>query len=160
MPTRSKVLGDGTICGEETLRVARGFKGFVANFVVVKYMGDTFLDLSYEKREYCLSNDILLCFPIVFVVTGTIGGKHEHLSEMHASARGQGRESQGHTALALSGLWLSIYAHHATWETRVAEIAGRIPLLSRPLHQCIGEDVRRSCELCVEMDPAVRRRSR
>ena len=36
---------------------------------------------------------------------------------MHASTRGQGREGQGPTALALSGLWLSVDVHHAAWET-------------------------------------------
>ena len=53
--------------------------------------------------EYCLSNDILLSFPFMFVVTRAIGGKYGRMSEMHASARGQGREGQGHTALALRG---------------------------------------------------------
>ena len=110
---------------------------------------------AFKFREYCLSNDILLSFPIVFVVTRAIGGKYGRMSEMHASAPGQGREGQGHTALALSGLWLSIYAHHAAWETRVAEVAGCVPLLSRPLHERVGEDVRRPCELRAEMDPAL-----
>src|SRR5262245_31718887 len=70
------------------------------------------------------------------------GGKHGRLSEMHASARGQGRESQGHTALALSGLWLSVYALHAAWETPVAAVSRRVPLLSWRLDERLGEDVR------------------
>jgi hypothetical protein len=45
--------------------------------------------------EYCLSNDILIFFPLVFVVTRAIGGKHGRLSEMHASARGQGWQGPG-----------------------------------------------------------------
>jgi transposase len=42
---------------------------------------------------------------------------------MHTSARGQGREGQGQTALVMSGLWLSVYVHHAAWETTVAKVA-------------------------------------
>jgi hypothetical protein len=61
---------------------------------------------------------------------------------MHASARGQGREAQGQTALVMSGLWLSVYVHHSAWETTVAKIAGRLSLLSRRLDECLGEDVR------------------
>ena len=77
------------------------------------------------------------------------------MSERHASARDQSRNGQGTTALALSGLWLSIYAYHATWKTLVAEITGRVSLLSRCLHEHLGEDVRRPCELCAAMDPAL-----
>jgi len=52
---------------------------------------------SYVKTygEYCLSNDILIFFPIAFVVTRAIGGKHGRMSEMHASARGQGWQGPG-----------------------------------------------------------------
>jgi hypothetical protein len=85
---------------------------------------------------------MLVCFPIVFIVTRAIGGKHERLSEMHASARGQGREAQGQPALALSGLWLSVYALHAAWETTVAKIVGCLSLLPRRLDERLGEDVR------------------
>src|SRR5215510_2750994 len=70
------------------------------------------------------------------------GGKHGRLSEMHTSACGQGRESQGQTALALSGLWLSVYVPHAAWATTVAKIASRLSLLSRRLDERLGEDVR------------------
>jgi IS1 family transposase len=52
-------------------------------------------------------------------------------------------------------MWISIYAHHATGETLVAEVAGRVPVLSRRLHERVGEDVRRPCELCAAMDPAL-----
>ena len=51
-------------------------------------------------------------------------------------------KAQGQTALALSGLWLSVYAHHAAWETTVATVAGRLSLLSRRLDERLGEDVR------------------
>jgi hypothetical protein len=43
------------------------------------------------RGGYCLSNDILVCFLIVMVVTRAIGGKHGRLSKMYASACGQGR---------------------------------------------------------------------
>src|SRR5262245_49887960 len=114
----------------------------------------------YSRGGYCLSNDFQICFPIIFVVTRAIGGKHGRLSKMYASARGQGWQGPRPTALALSRLWLSVYARHTTWETRMAEVASRVPLLSRPLHESFGEDVRRLCELRAEMDPALRRRPR
>jgi hypothetical protein len=64
----------------------------------------------------------------MLVVTKAIGREAGRLSEMHASARGQGREGQGQPALVMSGLWLSVYALHAAWETSVAEVSRRVPL--------------------------------
>ena len=49
---------------------------------------------------------------------------------------------QGPTALVMSGLWRSVYALHAAWETAVATVAGRLSLLSRRLDERLGEDVR------------------
>src|SRR5215813_13399369 len=80
------------------------------------------------------------------------GGKHGRLSEMYASARGQSREGQGQTALALSGRWLSVYVHHAAWETTVAKIAGGLSLLSRRFDECLGEDVRGVGQYDPDMD--------
>ena len=56
---------------------------------------------------------------------------------MHASARGQGREGSGQTALALSGVRLSVYALHAAWETPVAEVSRRQGLGRRLVEQCL-----------------------
>jgi hypothetical protein len=50
------------------------------------------------------------------------------MSKMRASACGQGREGQGHTALVMPGIWPSIYAHHTAREALVANIAGRLSL--------------------------------
>jgi transposase len=47
--------------------------------------------------EYCLSNDILLCFRIVFVATRAIGGKHERLPKCthpHVVKAGKARGTQ------------------------------------------------------------------
>src|ERR1700739_4290817 len=51
-------------------------------------------------------------------------------------------EGSGQTALALSGLWLSVYVHHAAWAATVAKIASRLSLLSWRLDERLGEDVR------------------
>src|SRR6266511_3992897 len=34
----------------------------------------------------------------------------------------------------MSGMWISVDAHHAVWGTLVAEVAGRVPLLTQRLH--------------------------
>jgi hypothetical protein len=78
---------------------------------------------------------------------------HGHLSEMCASAYRQVREGRRHPALALSRLWLSVHAHHATGAPSVAKVAGRVSLLPRGLDERAGQDVRRASELGVEVDP-------
>jgi hypothetical protein len=82
------------------------------------------------------------------------------MSEMHASARGQGRQGPGPTTLDMSGMRVSIYADDASWQTAVAKIAGGLSLLPRYLHERLGQDVWRADELSVEMDPALRHRPR
>jgi hypothetical protein len=96
----------------------------------------------------------------VLIVTRAIGGKHGDMSEMRASACGQGRQDPGQTALGMSGMWLSIYADDASWQTAVAKIAGDISLLPRYVHERLEQDVWRADELSVEMDPALCHRSR
>jgi hypothetical protein len=114
------------------------------------------LGVPIDDREYCLSNYILVCFPIMLVVTRAIGGgKHGRLSEMHTSARGQGREGQGQTALVMSGLWLSVYVHHAAWATTVAKVASGLSLLPRRLDERAGQDVRRPRQFDPEVDPSL-----
>jgi len=93
------------------------------------------------SKGYCLSNDPLIFFPIVFVVTRAIGGKHGRLSEMHASTHSQGWQGLGQPALGMSGLWLSVYALHAAWETLVATVTGRLSLLSRRLDERLGDEL-------------------
>jgi hypothetical protein len=82
------------------------------------------------------------------------------MSDMHASARGQGRQGPGPTALGLSGMWVPMYADDASRQTAVANIAGGLSRLPRSLHERLGQEVWRADELGVEMDPALRHRSR
>jgi len=84
------------------------------------------------------------------------GRQYARVSEMHASAHRQGREGQGQSALALSGLWLSIHARHARRETLVADGSGGVPRWSRCCPARVGEKVRRPCECRTPLELALR----
>jgi hypothetical protein len=81
-------------------------------------------------------------------------GKSGCLSEMPASARGQGRRGPGPTALALAGMSISSYTDDAPGQTAVVNSAGALSLRPRALHLRRAQAVWRAGWLSVGMEPS------